>query len=109
VKGLEEHFSQDGLKVIWIGFQDQRSKIIEFMKKHNVSHSVVYDGGNIVARKYGIRYGAGLVLIDREGVVIERISKGFSEIELREVLEGLSAKEARMYRESAIETGEPLS
>jgi hypothetical protein len=42
-----------------------------------------------VARSYGMSYGAGVIFIDSEGMVRKRIAKGFTELELREVLKGL--------------------
>jgi hypothetical protein len=86
VKGLEREYSQQNLKVIWIGFQDREDKIREFMERHGVS-SVAYDRGDRVAEKYGIKYGAGLVFINRKGIVVKRVPKGFSEKEMRVALE----------------------
>ncbi len=93
MKGLEGRYSDKGLKVIWIGFQDRKDKIMEFMRKHNINAGVVFDKGNIVARKYGIRYGAGLVMVDAEGVVKARVPKGFSERRLLEAINKVFKKD----------------
>jgi hypothetical protein len=86
VKRAEDDLKKEGLKVIWMGFQDGKDKIMNFMTKHDIDSSVGYDERNMISSKYGIAYGAGLILIDEEGTVQKRIPKGFSEDEL---LEGL--------------------
>jgi len=78
VKGAERRFSREGLKVVWVGFQDRRDKIMKFMRKHNISKEVGLDEGDKLARQFGIKYGAGLVIIDAEGVVRDRLSRGFT-------------------------------
>ncbi len=78
MKRAEETFKEAKLKVIWIGFQDKKKNIIEFMTKHDIDSSVGFDRLNLISTDYGIAYGAGLVAIDKEGIVIKRIPKGFS-------------------------------
>lgn len=94
MKGIEEQLSRYGLKVVWIGFQDKKEKIARFMEMHGVKEGVGYDDGNLVAKSYGIRYGAGLVVIDPEGTVKARVPKGFSERNLHEALQKVVAEEA---------------
>lgn len=94
MKGIEDQFSQYRLKVIWIGFQDKKEKIERFMELHGVKSGVVYDQGNLVAKEYGIRYGAGLVVVDPEGTVKARVPKGFSERNLDEALRKVIAEQA---------------
>jgi cytochrome oxidase Cu insertion factor (SCO1/SenC/PrrC family) len=89
VKRAEDEFEKEGFKVIWMGFQDGKDKIMNFMTKHDIQSSVGYDERNMISSKYGIAYGAGLILIDRDGIVQKRIPKGFSEDELVEVLKGV--------------------
>jgi len=87
VKGAEERFKEEGLKVIWMGFQDGLPQIMNFMEKHDIESYVAYDDRNMISSQYGIAYGAGLIFIDKEGIVQKRIPKGFSEDELMEKLE----------------------
>lgn len=89
MKRAEDEYQKEGLKVIWMGFQDGKEKIMNFMTKHDIESSVGYDERNMISSKYGIAYGAGLILIDTEGVVQKRIPKGFSEDELLETLKGV--------------------
>jgi hypothetical protein len=91
VKGAEDRFRDEGLKVIWMGFQDGLPQIMNFMEKHDIESSVAYDDRNMISSQYGIAYGAGLILINKEGIVIKRIPKGFSEDELiKGIEEGLN-------------------
>ncbi len=86
MKRAEEKYKEEGLKVIWIGFQDKKDKIMEFILKHGIDSSVGFDKRNLISIEYGIAYGAGLIAINKEGIVIKRIAKGFSEDELIELL-----------------------
>ncbi len=86
MKRAEEEYKEEGLKVIWIGIQDKKDKIIKFMVKHDIDSSVGFDKRNIISSEHGIAYGAGLIAINKEGIVIKRIAKGFSEDELIELL-----------------------
>jgi predicted butyrate kinase (DUF1464 family) len=86
VKRAEEEYKEEGLKVIWIGFQDKLEKIKEFILKHDIDSSVGFDKRNLISIEYGIAYGAGLIAINKEGIVVKRIAKGFSEDDLMETL-----------------------
>ena len=72
-----------------MGFQDKKEKIMDYMSKHGISESVGYDNRNLISKKYGISYGAGLVMINSEGIVKKRIPKGFSEKKLIEAVESV--------------------
>lgn len=87
MKKAEEQYRDKGLKVIWMGFQDKKEKIMDFMTKHGVRASVGYDNRDIISKKYGIKYGAGLIVINSEGIVKKRVPKGFSEKTLFEAVE----------------------
>ena len=89
MKRAEDKYRDAGLKVIWIGFQDKKEKIMEFMTKHDIDSSVGFDKNNLISINYGIAYGAGLIAINKEGIVIKRIPKGFSEDGLFEALKGV--------------------
>ena len=96
MKRVEEKYKTEGLKVIWMGFQDKKDKIRDFMSKHNITSSVGYDNRNLISKKYGMKYGAGLVMINREGIIKKRVPKGFSEKALFEavgyVIQGTGSK-----------------
>ncbi len=95
MKRAEDDYKDQGLKVIWIGFQDKLEKIMEFMEKHDIDSSVGYDKRNMISTQYGIAYGAGLIAIDKEGTVVQRIPKGFSGEGLSEALaKAFSGEEA---------------
>lgn len=83
---MEKAFENENLKVLWIGFQDKESKIKEFIQKHVILESVGYDKGDTISKQYGMRYGAGLVIINGDGIVKKRLAKGFSEKKLMEAL-----------------------
>lgn len=106
---MEDQYHSKGLKVIWIGFQDKKEKIIAFLEKHGVRSSLGYDMRDRISRKYGISYGAGIVLIDREGIVRKRVPKGVSEKVLVESIEYvLTAPPARIEQRQAKESRKVL-
>ncbi len=82
MKRVEDEYKETGLKVVWLGFQDRRERIIDYMIKHGIESGVGYDERNLIASKYGIVYGAGLVVIDKEGIVQKKVPRGFTEDEL---------------------------
>lgn len=81
MKRLENN--NPGLKVIWIGFQDRREKLASFASKFGLDDAA-YDETNELSMKLGITYGAGLVIIDKNGIVKLRLAKGFSHKTLAE-------------------------
>ena len=38
-----------------------------------------FDRGNAISKAYGISYGAGMVFINKDGVVVERFLTGITE------------------------------
>ncbi|MDP2167772.1 MAG: redoxin domain-containing protein [Thermodesulfovibrionales bacterium] len=86
VKGMEKAFQAEGLKIIWIGFQDREPRIKAFAEKNGIRESLGYDKGDETAKKFGVKYGAGLVVINSEGIVKARLSKGFSGKKLHEAV-----------------------
>ncbi|GAB4541479.1 MAG: hypothetical protein Fur0020_10900 [Thermodesulfovibrionia bacterium] len=92
MKRLEDEYKDDGLKVVWLGFQDRRERIMDFMIKHGIESGVGYDERNLIANKYGIVYGAGLVVIDKDGIVQRKVPRGFTEDELIKAVEGVIHK-----------------
>jgi len=69
-----------------MGFQDRKEKIREFMSKHGVLSSVGFDERDRISKKYHVSYGAGIVMIDKNGIVKKRVPKGFSEKALLDAL-----------------------
>jgi len=105
VKRLEDRYSNEGLKVIWLGFQDRKDRIIDFMIRHEIESGVGYDRGNLIASKYGIVYGAGLVVIDRDGIVQKKVPRGFTEDELIRAIEYVLKKPGQKEGEKQADAG----
>ncbi len=79
MKRAEDEFAKEKLKIIWMGFQDKKDNIMKYMTKHGIDSSVGFDERNDIANKYEIRYGAGIVMINSEGIVKKRINSGIAE------------------------------
>ncbi len=75
--------------MLWVGHQDKPAKLTEFARKTGLP-DYLYDGDDSMSKKYGMTYGAGLVFINREGIVKSRTGKGISaaafEAELKKIL-----------------------
>ena len=86
MKRLEEEYSATGFEVMWIGIQDKPHKLKAFAEKLGIDR-LGYDDRSLVARSYGITYGAGLVFIDAQGTVRKRVPKGIPEETIRKYIE----------------------
>jgi cytochrome oxidase Cu insertion factor (SCO1/SenC/PrrC family) len=85
----KKKYSDKGLTVLWIGFQDRIEKLSPFAKRYGIP-DYLFDPDNSMSRKYGMTYGAGIVFINSDGIVKSRIPKGFSpatlETEVKKIL-----------------------
>ncbi len=79
MKRAEDEFAKEKLKIIWMGFQDKKDNIMKYMTKHGIDSSVGFDERNDIANMYEVRYGAGIVMINSEGIVKKRINSGITE------------------------------
>ena len=68
--------------MIGIGIQDKKSNIVDYAQQKGLKWPVGFDDGDIIARIYGITFGAGVVFIDASGIVRGRFLGGFGEDEL---------------------------
>jgi peroxiredoxin len=87
VKGAYEKYSQEGLQVIGLGFQDSEANIRQYAQKHAMPWPVGYDMDDRLAKLYGIPFGAGAAFIDREGIIRGFFRWSFDERMLEEELE----------------------
>ena len=68
--------------MIGIGIQDKKSNIVDYVKEKGLKWPIAFDDGDVIARIYGITFGAGVVFIDAGGNVRGRFLGGFGEKEL---------------------------
>jgi len=68
--------------VIGIGIQDKRSNIVDYVQIKRLKWPIGFDDEDLIARIYGITFGAGVVFIDASGIVRGRFLGGFGEDEL---------------------------
>jgi alkyl hydroperoxide reductase subunit AhpC len=87
VKGAYEEHKGKGLNIIGLGFQDTESKIKEYVSETEMSWPVGYDTDELIAKEYGVYFGAGLVFIDREGKVTAIFKGAFDETMLKKELD----------------------
>jgi hypothetical protein len=63
--------------VLWVGHQDTVRKLTGYAEKNHIPDYLL-DPDDGMSRKYRMTYGGGVVFIDRQGVVRQRVPKGFS-------------------------------
>ena len=79
MKGAQIRHKDEGLEIIGIGIQDSEKNIHKFAKELGMTWPVGYDDGDVIAKSYGVTFGAGIIFIDRAGIVRGREIKAFSE------------------------------
>lgn len=79
MKRMQEKYRDQGLQIVWIGFQDKESDIITYAKKMGIPDVVGYDGDNKIGFPLGIIFGDGAALVNRKGIVTGRFRGAFLE------------------------------
>ena len=82
VKGAYKKYSDQGLNVIGIGIQDKKEKVAAYVKEKKLKWPVGFDDDDVIARTYGITFGAGVIFINSRGIVKGRFLGGFGKEEL---------------------------
>jgi len=83
---IYEEWSDKGLVLLAVNVGETPAKVTSFMKQYNLSLPVLLDTTETVARKYGVTGWPTTFLIDRDGVVQDRVIGAFpskAEIEKR--------------------------
>ncbi len=83
---IHEEWSEKGLVMLAINVGESPAKIQSLLKRYNFSIPVLLDTTETVARKYGVTGWPTTFLIDRDGVVQDRVIGAFpnkAEIEKR--------------------------
>ncbi len=90
MKRAYEEYKDEGLTIIGVGIQDKEANIHAFARELKMDWAVGHDVGDEISKLYGITFGAGVVYIDRKGIVQGREIKAFSpaalERSLKEIL-----------------------
>ena len=90
MKRAYAEYKDQGLTIIGIGIQDKEANIHAFARELEMDWPVGHDTNDEIAALYGITFGAGVVYIDRAGIVQGREVKAFSptalERSLKEIL-----------------------
>lgn len=85
MKGAREKHKE--LAVVGIGIQDSEANIKNYVLDNAVPWPTGHDKGNLISEAYGITYGAGMVFINKEGIVVERFLTGITEKKFNETLD----------------------
>jgi len=85
VKGVREKYKE--LTIVGIGIQDSEARIRNYVLANAIPWPMGFDRGNVISEAYGITYGAGMVFINKDGVVVERFLTGITEREFNETLD----------------------
>ncbi len=63
--------------MLWVGHQDTVRKLTSYAEKNRIP-DYLHDFDDSMSKKYRMTYGGGVVFINRQGTVKQRIPKGFS-------------------------------
>ena len=85
MKGAREKYKE--LAIVGIGIQDSEARIRNYALDNAIPWPMGFDKGNLISEAYGITYGAGMVFINKDGVVIERFLTGITEKKFNETLD----------------------
>jgi peroxiredoxin/ubiquinone/menaquinone biosynthesis C-methylase UbiE len=75
---IHEAYAVKGCKFFAINIDDEKGKMDAFLQEKSISYTVLYDDRD-VHRTYGIRGIPHFVIIDKQGIIHERIVGGTSE------------------------------
>lgn len=97
VERLHQHY---GDEVVFItvagGYRSSIEKVVEFVKKHNITWTVVYDGGMVVFKTYFISGTPTYVAVSPSGTVVERLEGEQTYTDLEHLVKAsLSGRQAR--------------
>lgn len=84
MKRMQEKYKDQGLQIVWVGFQDRKADIMNYARKMGMPEVVGYDGDNQTGYRFGITFGDGAALINRQGIVTGRFRGAFRQPELEE-------------------------
>jgi peroxiredoxin len=70
-KNIHETYSKRGLIVIYINITEPAAKVAKFVKAHALPYKVLLDEEGSVAESYGIVGVPTMILIDKEGRIIQ--------------------------------------
>lgn len=86
MKRMQEKYRDQGLEVVWIGFQDKKADVVNYAEKLGVPDVIGYDGDNKIGFPLGIIFGDGAALVNREGIVTARFRGAFLEAEIEKAI-----------------------
>jgi peroxiredoxin len=94
---VHQEFNQQGLTVLAVNVQENRSRVAHWVKEKNVTSLVLLDADGAVARLYGVTGTPTVVLIGRQGELIGRAvgSRAWTGEKGRGLFEALLAPQAR--------------
>lgn len=78
--------------MLWVGHQDTVKKLSSYAEKNKIP-DYLFDPDDGMSRKYRMTYGGGVVFIDRQGIVRQRVPKGFSPAGLEAAIQKIVSRE----------------
>lgn len=70
LNSLNELYNKNGLKIVAINTEDNKTAIASFVTKHAVNYTVAFGADALVNKNYGVAAFPQVVLVDKTGVVI---------------------------------------
>lgn len=82
-----EHFKDKGVEILAVNVGEPHLTAQKFVQRYDLSFPILMDGREEVYKAYGVKPIPATFLIDKDGEVIERVTKGLTEEEIKQMME----------------------
>lgn len=86
IESQYHEFKDKGVVVLTVDVGEPKLTVESFVKRHNLSFPVLLDQREEIIKLYGIGPIPVTFLIDKDGKVIDRVTKGLTEEEIRNMM-----------------------
>lgn len=82
-----KQFKDKGVEILAVNVGEPALTAEKFAKRYDLSFPILMDGREEVYRAYGVKPIPATFLIDKDGKVIDKVTKGLTEEEIKEMME----------------------
>lgn len=84
---LYEEFQAKGVEILAVNVGEPPLTAQKFVERYDLSFPILMDEREEVYKAYGVKPIPSTFLIDKDGKVVDRVTKGLTEEEIREMME----------------------
>lgn len=79
-------YADKGLIILAVNIGEERGTVERFAKEHNISYPLLVDPGQEVTKRYGVISVPVTVILDRDGIIRQKILGGINGQTLEEIM-----------------------